>query len=440
MKIAFIGGGSVQWTAKLVADMALTTTLDGAELVLHDIDADALNLLHRVCMRIMQDTGSKIVVKSTLDRREALEGAAFVILCVAIGRLEAMRYDLEIPLKYGIYQSVGDTVGPGGLARGLRHIPFAVQVAREVEELCPEAWMLNLTNPMTTISRAVNKATEIKCIGLCHEVSGVQRRFADILEIPEKEITFSVMGINHLPVLHNLTIKGRDGKKVLQEWIDKNGIYTLIDERLNSIRDIFHDRLAVKLTLFDIFDVVFGAGDRHIAEFFPGFLTESTNFGNKYGVVLTTIGHRQELMDQRHLDLEKYIYGEHREWRLSDEQLAPIMAALIGGPAGEFVINIPNQRQNPELPPDVVVECSALVDNRGAHPFAMGELPETIKSVIGGQVSRQEMIVDSALTGKRELALAALATDPLVTDPSTAEQMLEELVMSNMKFQNQAPH
>jgi alpha-galactosidase/6-phospho-beta-glucosidase family protein len=160
MKIAFIGGGSVQWTPKLVTDMALTEALNGAELVLHDIDEDALHLLTRACERISIQAGNTLEIAATLDRTTALRDADFVILCVGIGGLAAMRNDLEIPEKYGIYQSVGDTVGPGGLARGLRHIPFAVQVAREMEQLCPKAWMLNVTNPMTTICRGVTRATE----------------------------------------------------------------------------------------------------------------------------------------------------------------------------------------------------------------------------------------------------------------------------------------
>lgn len=435
MKIAFIGGGSVQWTAKLVADMALTPALNGAELILHDIDADALTLLTRVCEKIMQDTGSQIQIKSTLDRRKALQDAKFVILCVAIGRLEAMRNDLEIPLKFGIHQAVGDTVGVGGLARGLRHIPFAIQVAHEMEDLCPDAWMLNLTNPMTTITRAVNRASGIPCIGLCHEVSGVRRRFAEILNLAHTEISFSVMGINHLPILFNPIIAGRDGKQVLREWINKNGLFSLTDQRLNTIRDIFHDRLAVKFTVLENLDILFGAGDRHVAEFFAGFLNETAQLGEKYGVILTTIAHRTELMRQRREGLEAYAAGAApQEWTLSDEQLAPVMAALIGGPAGEFVINIPNQGQINNFPNEVVVECSASVDGRGVNPHALGELPATARAIIIGHVSRQELIVESALTGKREPALAALATDPLVTDPATVGQMLDELLQANAPF------
>lgn len=429
MKITFIGGGSVQWTAKLVADMALNLTLDGAELVLHDIDEDALDLLTKVSKKIMLDTGSHIQVRSTLDRRGALQGATFVILCVGIGGLTAMRYDLEIPIKYRVHQAVGDTVGPGGLARGWRHIPFAVQVAREMEELCPDAWMLNLTNPMSTITRSVNKATKISCIGLCHEVNGVRKRFAEILDVPPTEIIFSVMGINHLPILHNLTIAGKDGKQVLRDWIRENGLYSLTNERLNTVDDVFHDRLAIKLTLLENLNIVFGAGDRHVAEFFPGFLDESSQFGEKYGVILTTIGHRQKLMDQRRQDLEDYVTGPARQWKLSNEQLVRVMAALSGGASGKFFINIPNQGQISDLPRDVVVECSASIDRSGVHPHTPTELPTAVKSIISGHIARQELIVDAALAGNREKALAALVTDPLIRDLSTVGYMVDELLV-----------
>jgi alpha-galactosidase len=304
-----------------------------------------------------------------------------------------------------------------------------------MESLCPDAWMLNLTNPMTTITRAVNRASSIPCIGLCHEVSGVRRRFAETLNLPHTEISFSVMGINHLPILLNPTISGRDGKQVLREWINENGLFSLADQRLNTIRDIFHDRLAVKLTLLENLDLLFGAGDRHVAEFFAGFLTEPTQLGEKYGVILTTIDHRTELMNQRREALEAYVAGTApQEWTLSDEQLAPVMTALIGGPAGEFVINIPNQGQINNLPSDVVVECSASVDGRGVHPHALGAIPAAARGVIAGHVARQELIVESALTGKREPALAALATDSLVTDPSTIGQMLDEMIQANAQF------
>ncbi|MBU1877549.1 MAG: hypothetical protein KJ734_01240 [Chloroflexi bacterium] len=435
MKIVFIGGGSVQWTPKLVTDMALIEALDGAELMLHDIDEDALNLLARACERISTQAGDTLKIAATLDRKTALRNADFVILCVGIGKLSAMRNDLEIPEKYGIYQSVGDTVGPGGLARGLRHVPFAIQVAREMEQLCPNAWMLNVTNPMTTICRGVTRATGIRTIGLCHEVIGVSRHLADMFDADVADITLDVGGINHLPVILRCDIDGRDGLALVREWVAERGPFAPLDQvELNDVFDVFVDRLAVKLTLFEQLGVLFGAGDRHVAEFFSGFLTEESDYGRRYGVLLTNIDQREEMARVRRASVEAFVEGAPQKLERSDEQLAPVMAALVGGPLGRFVVNVPNQGQIENLPYDAVVECIAEIDGLGVHPLACGPVPYAVQDVLASHVARQELIVEAALTGRREPALSALATDPLVRDPMMVGPMLDELLAANAPY------
>ena len=435
MKIAFIGGGSVQWTTGLVADMALTGTLAGADLVLHDIDPAALDLLARACQRIVQQLKGDIRVTATTDRAAALRGAGFVILCVSIGGLPAMCNDLEIPQRYGVYQSVGDTVGPGGLARGLRHIPFAVQVAREMETLCPDAWLLNLTNPMTTICRSVTRATSIRAIGLCHEVDNFRdRHLAAMFGVPADTINIAVAGINHLPVILSMDVDGRDGIDLLREWLKNHDLFEFIDDHDNDVRDVFKDRLAVKLSLFEKLGVLFGAGDRHVAEFFSGFLSEEAGRGGRYGVVLTTVDHRELLAAQRRTRIEALADGAAQEMKMSHEQLAPVMAALSGGPPARCFVNIPNQGQISNLPADVTVECVAEIDALGVRPIATGPLSWPAYSVLSAHVARQELIVEAALTGNKAAALAALATDPLLRDLETAGPMLDALLAANASF------
>jgi alpha-galactosidase/6-phospho-beta-glucosidase family protein len=427
-KIAFIGGGSVQWTPGLVSDMALTETLSAAELVLHDIDAVALKRMVPVCKRIVKQCNANMQVTATLDRAKALRGTDFVVLCVGIGGLAAMRDDLEIPGKYGIYQAVGDTVGPGGLARGLRHIPFAVEVAHKMEALCPEAWMLNLTNPMTTICRSITRATHIRTVGLCHEVSGFRGYLAGLLRVPVEQVIFEVAGINHLPIITRCSIGGRDGLAMLRDWLSEHDVFEFVDEgELTSVFEVFQDHLAVKLTLFKQLGVLFGAGDRHVAEFFPGFLTDEHGRGRRYGIHLTTVDHREEMARARLNIAENYIPPK----TVSAEQLAPLMAALLGGPSGQFVVNVPNQGQIDNLPRDAVVECMAHVDALGVRPLAVGALPPAVHAIVAAHVDRQELIVEAALTGRYELAKFALASDPLVRDPQTVGPMLEELVAAN---------
>lgn len=427
-KITFIGGGSVQWVPDLLSDIALTPTLAGAQIVLHDIDLAALRRMLPVARRIVAQLNAQIEVTAELDRFAALYQADFVILCVSIGGLEAMRNDLEIPLKHGIYQSVGDTVGPGGLARALRHIPFAVQLAHDMEALCPHAWLLNLTNPMTVICRAVTKATAIRTIGLCHEVAGVRQRLAGLFNAPLKDAVLTVGGINHLPVILGCQVGDRDGFALLQEYLEQHDPLEGVDRsELSSPYQVFHDQLALKFTLFQQTGVLYGAGDRHVAEFFPGFLTDATQRGLLYGIHLTTVDHRLEMLQSNRDELATYMPpGE-----VSSEQLAPLMAALTGGPPGRFVLNVPNQGQIDNLPRQAVVECMAYVDRSGVWPLAVGDLPPAAHAVVGAHVDRQELIVEAAMSALPELALIALSSEPLVRNPQDAPGLLEELLQAN---------
>lgn len=438
MKIAFIGGGSVQWTLKLVGDMASNPTLAGADLVLHDIDADALDLLTRASRRAIELARGTLCVTQTLDRVAALRDADFVILCVGIGMLPAMRNDLEMPERYGIWQSVGDTVGPGGLSRALRHIPFAVQVAREMEQVCPRAWLLNLTNPMTTICRGVTRATNIRAIGLCHEVTNALPHLTALLGISSQPITFDVAGINHLPIVLRFNVGARDGIALLRDWLAQHRpAETIAQTTINTAADVFKDQLALKLFLLDQLGVLFGAGDRHVAEFFPGFLTDASQRGLAYGIFLTRIEHREEIFRARRAHVEKFVAGEIGALEPTEEQLTPVMAALAGGPPGRFIVNVPNRGQIDDLPRDAVVECMARVDALGVHPEATGALAHAAHAIIAPHVARQELIAQAALTGSKSSALAALATDPLVRDPGTVAPMLDELIAANAPYTQQ---
>ena len=223
---------------------------------------------------------------------------------------------------------------------------------------------------------------------------------------------------------------------MLCDWLDEHGPFAHVDQlELSSVFDVFTDRLAVKLTLFRQLGVLFGAGDRHVTEFIPGFLTNGNGQGRRYGVVLTTVDQREEMARLRRAKLERFVGGQPENLKPSREQLAPVMAALNGGPAGKFIVNVPNQGQIDNLPHEAVVECIAEVSSLGVRPLAVGALPHAAYAVIAPHVAWQELIVEAALTGQREPALAALATDPLVHDPAVVEPMLDELLEANAAFE-----
>src|SRR5258706_2039645 len=196
-RICIVGGGSYNWSPIVLGDIAAMKDLSGT-IVLHDIAPAPLEDIQRLGRKIMSAAEADFAVETTTDLADALRGAEFVIVTITTGGLEAMRQDLDIPRKYGIYQAVGDTVGPGGLSRALRNIPAMVEIARTIERVCPNAWLLNLTNPMTTLTRAVAKTTGLKVIGLCHELFGVRATMKEMFAASNDDMQMRVAGVNHL--------------------------------------------------------------------------------------------------------------------------------------------------------------------------------------------------------------------------------------------------
>src|SRR5436309_12311080 len=209
-RLVIIGGGSYQWVPKLLIDIINTPSLAATELVLQDIDPVPLEPMAGFVRHIAALKGVPLMVTTTTDQRAALAGASYVVVTISTGGFETMRWDLEIPERHGIKQSVGDTVGPGGIMRALRNIPVLVGIARDMHELCPDAWMLNITNPMTTLCRAVTRETSIRTVGLCHEIAGAQFALSLLLDAGFLDLDFELVGVNHLPIFTTLRVNGED--------------------------------------------------------------------------------------------------------------------------------------------------------------------------------------------------------------------------------------
>src|SRR6266576_757837 len=216
-RIVVIGGGSYQWVPKLLIDLVNTPSLAEAELVLEDVNPEPLEPMADFVRHVVGLKGVNLTVSTTTNQREALAGAEYVVVTISTGGFASMRHDLEIPERHGIKQSVGDTVGPGGIMRALRNIPVLVGIARDMSELCPDAWMLNITNPMTTLCRAVTRETAVKTVGLCHEITGAQFTLSQILDVDFRSFDFEVVGVNHLPIITKLYLDGDDAMDRLRE-------------------------------------------------------------------------------------------------------------------------------------------------------------------------------------------------------------------------------
>jgi alpha-galactosidase len=448
-RIVIVGGGSYQWVPKLLVDIANTPSLSDAEIVLQDIDPEPLPVMADFVRHVADVRHLGLTVSTTTDQRKALAGADYVVVTISTGGFSSMRFDLEIPERHGIKQSVGDSVGPGGIMRALRNIPVLVGIARDMEELCPDAWMLNITNPMTTLCRAMTRETGIRTVGLCHEIAGAQFALSLLLDAGFGDLEFELVGVNHLPIFTSLKVRGDDGFERLRGLLaDPDGLGEqnvmlpagIPDEAAALAggvrkRDIL-DHHRVKLALFDRYGVLPGAGDRHLVEFFPGFLTEESGWGNRWNVALTTIadrerdagGHKQTLAAMRDSDDVSRMP--------SGEMVAPMIDAFLRDHPRTFPLNLPNTGQVPDLAPDVVVEAMCVADGKGLHPRDEPRLPPVLAEWVRRISASQERTVEAALSGRRDDVVEAMLLDPLAgrIDFDHLEQMTDEMLAATAQW------
>ena len=432
-RICFVGGGSYNWMPKLLGDLALTRDLEGS-IVLHDLNPSALEDIQRYGRKAVSQAGTNFSIETTTDLERSLEGAEFVVVTITTGGLDTMAADLGIPEKYGIFQSVGDTVGPGGLSRALRNVPVMVGIARAMERQCPNAWLLNLTNPLTVLTRVVGlTAPRLKAMGLCHELFGVRGGLMRMFDATVDDFEMRVAGVNHLIWLLDMTIRGQDGLQMVRDFVADGRPLPIPDAR-GGWHEPFVDRWKLKLELFNVYGALPAAGDRHVAEFFSYFLTEATGKGEDYGVLLTTIADRQQQVAAARKDVQAAIQGELPALSRSSEATADIVSAVANGRSVRTIVNLPNTGQIDALPRGAVVETLAVITSAGAQPLTVGAVPPGVLSTLQPHVTNQEMIARAALEGDRSLALQALVNDPLVPNLQIARKLLDELLEAHAAY------
>ncbi len=433
--IAYIGGGSRAWAPKLMSDLALCSELSG-ELRLFDIDLEAARANTEVAARIFghADSRTRFEVRAVASAEEALRGADFVVLSIEPGPI-TMRYaDLEIPARYGILQPVGDTTGPGGILRALRAVPVYREYGALIATCCPEAWVINYTNPMTVCTAALHAAAPgIRAFGCCHEVLGTQARLAGWasqwfgVPVPDREsIELDIIGVNHCTFATSARWEGRDLLARLREEMEREGFSSDRSEAARARKagqEWFDSDGLIACDFLRLFGVLGAAGDRHLAEFVPWYLAAGEEGLHRLGVVLTPYSWRVERMSRR-------------STRGADEPLAPSgeegvrqMLALLG--LGSLVtnVNVPNRGQAPGLPEGAVVETYALLRRGDLAPITSRPLPEPLRSIVARIAEVQSLTLRAALEGDAEMAFQALLADPLVRIPTDrARQMFREML------------
>lgn len=439
MKIVIIGAGSTSFTPGLLADITASRRFGDATLALVDINPESAETMARYAARVVEQRGVNLRVEHATDRRDVLAGADFVTVTIAVGGVRAWEQDVRIPEAHGIWQTVGDSVGPGGVFRALRHVPELVAIANDMDELCPEAWLFNYTNPLTALVRAVQKTSPIRAIGLCHGVMHTRDAIAHDLGIPAADLNVTVAGLNHLGWVLDMRHDGQDVyprfRELMQSW--------LASPPENS-GDPYEGFQEVSARLMEIYGLYPSPGDRHVAEFFSYFLRQQGNggglgYGTQSGLDMTNriLATRDERWDrirdqaEGRAEIDRDLFDEARE----GERVVAIMEAIVSDqPLQELAVNVRNDGLIRNLPREAVVEAPGVIDGRGVHGIAVGALPEGIANILGARARQQELTVDAALSGDRTLALQALLADPLVPTVEAATAMLNEALMAHARY------
>lgn len=399
-KITFIGAGSTVFAKNLLGDILSFPELSSSLIYLHDIDEDRLRSSEIVAQRVVEATKAQATIKSTTNRREALDGADYVITMIQVaGYKPGTVVDFEIPKKYGLRQTIADTLGIGGIMRGLRTIPVMLDICRDMEELCPDALLLNYVNPMAILCWAINRASSIKTVGLCHSVQHTAHELSVDLGIPVDEINYTVAGINHMAFYLNFDRNGEDLYPQIKRVVEEGRI---------------PDFNRVRYEVFQKFGYFVTESSEHFSEYVPWFIKRD----------------RPDLIEQYNIPLDEYIRrcedqiagwesqrvalegGAPIEIKRSVEYGSGIIHSMETGQPRVVYGNVANNGLIDNLPQGCCVEVPCVVDKNGIQPTKIGTLPPQLAALMQTNVNVQSLTVEAALTGRRDHIYHAALLDP----------------------------
>ena len=445
IKIAYIGGGSRGWAWGLMSDLASCADISG-DVYLYDIDYKAAQDNEVIGNIFQKVEGCKSLwnYHAVKEARVALTDADFVVISILPGTFDEMESDVHEPEKYGIYQSVGDTTGPGGIVRAMRTIPMYEKIAEYVKEYCPNAWVISYTNPMTLCVKTLYRVfPQIKAFGCCHEVFGTQIVISEamdvvlgIKDVPREEIKVNPVGVNHFTWLTRAQYKNIDLMPVYEEFCNryaKTGYTEKLDK--NWMNNSFQCSQRVKIDLYKKYGSIAAAGDRHLAEFCNGkWYLESPEKVKEWGFGLTNVAWRKENLKERLKNSQDYLSGEKTvEINLTGEEGVKQIRAILG--LGDFVtnVNLPNVGQIPNLPLGAVVETNAVFSANSVTPVMAGNIPEPIYGLVSRICTEQEQVSAAIANRDIEGIFHAFTADPLVTCNITQARELFEKMVRNTK-------
>ena len=431
-KITFIGAGSLGFTRGLVRDLLTFPALADADIWLMDIDQDRLQFADTAVRRIVQAGKYPATVHSTLDRREALDGADGVLCTILAAPVSVWRHDIEIPKKYGVDINVGDTRGPAGVFRALRTIPVMLSICRDMEEVCPDAILLNYTNPMAMLCRAMQSETKIRLTGLCHSVQGTAEMLASWIGAPMNEVTYQCAGINHQAFYLEFMWNGKDAYPLIREAVERPEIYNQ-----EIVRNEMFKHLGYYVTESSGHNSEYNAWFRKRPDLIEKYCTHGTGWNpGEYAYIL-----------KEYLNREKTWKEETKAWLEKDEPIslergheyaAYILNAVIGdGTLFKFNGNVRNFGLIDNLPEGCCVEVPVLASPRGLDPIHVGKLPPQCAALVNISANNEEMAVEGALTGDARKVFHSICYDPLTSAVCSLEEirsMVKEMFEVNREY------
>ncbi len=417
IKIAMIGAGSVVFVKNLLTDILSLPELQDCTIALHDIDAERLETAGMMARWTAKQFDAPSVIEEHADRRSAVAGANFVINMVQIGMHEATLLDFEIPTKYGLKQTIADTVGIGGIFRGLRTIPFMLDLVADMRELCPNALLLNYTNPMSILTWAVYRAfPEQRVVGLCHNIQFTARDLAEYLDVDLQRLSYHCGGINHMTWFLRLMVDGKDAYPALREAAKDNAIFAKDKVRFELMRHL---------------GWFVSESSEHTAEYTPYFLRDDAEIA-AFDVPVDEYIRRSVRNLNRYAETrQKLLAGESFPLERSAEYGATIIHAMVTGKTAVVYGNVENTGLIDNLPEGCCVEVPVVVDHNGLRPVRVGTLPPELAAHCAPHVFVQHLTVRAALEGDRESVFRAAALDRHAASVLTLRQiraMTEELI------------
>lgn len=407
-RIAFIGAGSVVFTKNLLGDILALAALREVEIALHDIDPDRLRTADAMAHWVAQERGAGPRITTHEDRRSAIDGADFVINMVQIGGHEATLRDFEIPARYGLRQTIGDTLGVGGIFRTLRTAPHMLALGHEMAELAPQAWLLNYTNPMAALCELVYQGTPTKqVVGLCHSVQFTVRDLAELVDVPEDEVTFLSAGINHQAFLLRLEHEGES-------------LYPRLDERIAGDAEL---QRRVRVALYRRFGYFQTESSEHAAEYVPWIMGHDEEI-ERYRVPVGEYIRRSEdnLIEFERVK-EALARGEAMPLQRSNEYAATIVNSMVTGEPSVVYGNVANTGLIPGLPEGTCVEVPCVVERNGLRATQVLDYPPHLAALNRTYANVVELTVRAVLEGRPDYVRVAALLDPSTSAVLTLDQV-----------------